>query len=283
MLACARGAFTRWEVRGEYKNPGALGKSFRKRLDASAAFDALVLDKRLSLEVIGELAELLVQFYDDPGIPSEPPPEWEEVREERVALEKRLGREADVLAKAVAQARRSDCEELAKEFEADAERRRRATEGLREIREYYERSAPPGQPLLRSRGSQKRSDTAFAEATERLLARQQPVLYGEEPTFEDPPHLAPPHRHRLIAGLVTDFFRTTRPEAIQKLLFDARHRTERRRQKSLAERTQPTLARNGFNPHPCIVPVKSPQTGEEPDSRTGGRTRDSRPSRPTGH
>jgi len=279
VLAYAKEAFVWWEVRGAYKDPGALWKSFRKRLQASSAFDALVSDKRLSLEVIGELSGLLVDFYDDPDIPNELPPEWEAVRETGVARENQLRCEADVLAKAAARVRTSNCEDAAEEVEAIAEKRLRETEELREIREHYERSAPPGQPLLRSPGAPKRPEAAFAEAAERLLARQQPVPYGEKPIFENPPHLAPPDRHRLIASLVTDFYRATEAEQIRKLLLDAKLRTDRRRQKWLAEKTQPTLASKGFNPHPCFVPTKSPQSREESNPPTGGRAGSSHPRR----
>jgi hypothetical protein len=278
VLAAAKDAFARWEVRGEYKDPGALWKSFRRHLQDSTAFDALVSDKRLSLEVIAELSGLLVHFYDDPEIPIEFPPKWEEMREERVALEKRLGREADVLAESAAQARRWGCKELATELEAKAETRLCEAEDLREVREYYERSSPPGQPLLRSRGAPKRPDAAFAEAAERLLARQQPVPYGEEPTFEGPPHLAPPDRHRHIAGLVSGFYRATTPAKIHKLLSDAKRRAKLRREKWLACRAEQPAASGGFYPHPCFVPVKSPATGQKSNHRTAGKARGSRPS-----
>ena len=47
VLGFAKEAFARWDVRGEYKDPGAVWKSLRRRLQASSAFDALVSDKHM--------------------------------------------------------------------------------------------------------------------------------------------------------------------------------------------------------------------------------------------
>ena len=227
VLAYARDEFPRWDVRGEYKDPVVLLRSFRTRFESSRAIDALLSDERLPMDVLERIFENLVHFYDDPAISKEHPPEWKAPRGRHVARERKLENAIGVLERALEDARKSRSWTLARRFEGDLRRRVDELEHLAVTREYFESRAPPGRPLLPPAGAPKRTDAVLAERLEIVLSRREPVPPGEPPRWLEPPHLKPPERHRLIADLVSDFQRKRTPEQIRALLKDARLREER--------------------------------------------------------
>jgi hypothetical protein len=242
VLVYAKEQFARWEIRGEYKDPVALLRSFRSRLEASQAVDALLSDDRIPLDALARVLQQLVDFYDDPEIPVEPPPEWQRKRRRRLARRKELENEIPVLERALREAQRSQCWSLARGVERELGRRRHALEQLTTIQDYWERHAPPGRPLLPPAGAPKRTDVVLAERVEMVLARREPVLPHETPRWVEPPYLTPPERQRVIAALVSDFLRPATPEQIRWLLKDSRRREERKRARQ-ASRAGPAPGR----------------------------------------
>ena len=78
--------------------------------------------------------------------------------------------------------------------------------------------------------------------------------------------------NRLIADLVSDFYRVTTPEKIRKLLFDAKRRDKRSRRKWLDSRVEQPEASGGFYPHPAVVRVEPPQGEKDRNPATGGKS-----------
>jgi hypothetical protein len=221
-------------VRGEYKDPVALLRSFRQRFEASQAIDALLSDDRLPLDALARILQQLVDFYDDPKIPTERPPEWQRERSRHLARERKLENEIAVLERSLRDAQSARRWSLARGFERELGWRRDALERLGSIRDDWERRAPPGRPLLPPAGAPKRTDTMLAERVEMVLSRRVPVPPGEAPRWLDPPHLAPPERQRVIAALVSDFFQSATPEQIRALLKESR-----RRERTTLEKKKP--------------------------------------------